>query len=331
MKNNKILSKIGVLLSLLITFSVQAEEVLPNERYLIRSDVFSDTIPKGKCLVMGKAQEMYSGGPIAGGLVGEPSYIRNTKTKADGTYSLLLNATDSTLYFHHADYGEVVVWNYDFKSQHIVTIDFSFEAYNQDIMPVAEKPVIYLYADHPIAAKLSLKPMGKMTFTYPAYDQSWQVNVGTNNEIEVDGQNYPYLFWEADLNALNFNYANNQLEGFYIKTDTCIQFLENVLMELGLNATEQTDFITYWGPRLTQHNFATIQFLVDDAYDKEIAELNIIPKPDVQRRVYMIFKGSELGFSPVNIKTPSFSDFKRSGFTLLEWGGTEISGVNELN
>ncbi len=309
--------------------SATAETILTNI-YAIISDEFSDSIPEGICVVKGKVYEGYTEMAVTGGYIGEVSQTRHTVTDENGTYSLSLNDTDSTLYFFHPDYGEIVCWNYNFKSQHIVTIDFITGYQAMDVFPVAEKPVIYLYSDTPITASISLAPKGEFSFTYPQYDNGWTVNVNNNGLLEVDNQSYPYLFWEGKMSELNFVRDHSQLEGYCINTDSTIQFLENVLNQLGLNSTEKTDFITYWGPRLANHNYATIQFFVDDSYESNIATVSVSPKPDSQRRVYMLFQGSEVQVPSSYLREPLLKSFMRKGFTLIEWGGSELSPL-EVN
>jgi hypothetical protein len=69
----------------------------------------------------------------------------------------------------------VVVWNYDFKSQHLVTLNFNLVANNQ--IDVSAKPVIYLYLEKKITATLDLDYIGALTFTYPQLKEEWKVNV----------------------------------------------------------------------------------------------------------------------------------------------------------
>jgi hypothetical protein len=58
------------------------------------------------------------------------------------------------------------------------------------------------------------------------------------------------LFWEAKTTGLKYQSISNDVDGFLIATDTLVPFLENALNQLGLNAKEQTDFITFWAPQL---------------------------------------------------------------------------------
>ena len=72
-----------------------------------------------------------------------------------------------------------------------------------------------------------------------------------------------------------------------------------------------------------EHNYIIAQFLIDDEYQQLIAEIAIEPNPDAMRPIFLLYKGYEerptFQFIP-----KSFSKFERYGFTVLEWGGSEL-------
>jgi hypothetical protein len=115
------------------------------------------------------------------------------------------------------------------------------------------------------------------------------------------------------------------MEGWLIKTDTAVQFLEHQLTLLGLNDREKTDFITFWGPSLMQKEYALLQFLVDAAVEYEIATLIIVPKPDVLRRIYLYAATLDKPYMGLNCVPQKFKSINRNGFTVIEWGGTELN------
>jgi hypothetical protein len=51
------------------------------------------------------------------------------------------------------------------------------------------------------------------------------------------------------------------------------------------------------------------------------AVLNITPAPDSVLRVYMAFKPL---LSPVPVPPQELEAFERRGFTVVEWGGSEV-------
>ena len=97
----------------------------------------------------------------------------------------------------------------------------------------------------------------------------------------------------------------------------------NIILSF-LNSTEKTDFITYWGPILERSEYALVQFIIDDDYNDKIAEMNIDPKPDALRRVYILC--SELDNPTIGLELipQNFESFERKGFTVVEWGGSII-------
>ena len=221
-------------------------------------------------------------------------------------------------------FEEIVIWNYKFKSQHHVHIDF-YPSSNIMMMTV-DKPVIYLYNESALKVDLSFSCIGDLTFTYPKYNDGWNLSVKGNTIMDLNtGKNYPYLFWESKTNQLDFKSEEKSIQGFLVNTDTLINFFENSLTSLGLNSTEQTDFITYWVPKLVQHDFVFLQFLVDTDYDAIISQIKISPQPTAMRRIFMLYTGHENEYLPFQVSAQEFTSFSRQGFTLVEWGGSEIS------
>lgn len=54
---------------------------------------------------------------------------------------------------------------------------------------------------------------------------------------------------------------------------------------------------------------------------EESAQLEVLPKPDSMLRVFMAFQEAD-----ANTKVPKqqLKTFQRKGFTVIEWGGTEV-------
>lgn len=317
----------------LISTKVMAEDLKRPSYpvYQIISDEFDSTIAKRKCIVEGKVTDNLIYLPAV--KVETLSHKYSTITDNEGNYQFEISEKDSGIFAFHMSYGEIILKSYDFKSQHRVVINFNFPSKAGSEQHV-RKPVIYLYSKNLVHASVSLSHPG-MTFQYPACkNDTWHVRVDeTGIKDENNNKSYPYLFWEATTNNLQFNSNHqNELVGFIVKTDTLVQFLESALNELGLNDKEQTDFITYWVPSMLIKKYALIQFLIDDDYNQNIAPLNVNPKPDSMRRIFMQFslmnEVSQINFSIVKQNLPKFN---RSGFTLIEWGGAEISLPQTLN
>jgi hypothetical protein len=302
-------------------------EVIDSDYYTILSDVKVDTIKPGKCIVKGRAVNPYSEEGIANGMIANFNKTIFAITDVNGYYQLELGTNDTALFFYHKKYKEIIIWNYDFKSQHLVTINFvSSEKLEDGIIYEVEKPVIYLYPEVRTNIRVALDKNVQLTYTYPLYNDGWVFEAYPNGELKMDGKSFPYLFWEGEKKYLNFKIVNNCLAGFFIKTDTVVSFLEDNLTTLGLNFKERTDFITYWAPRLqNEDTYATIQFFVDQQYNEEIGNISIEPKPNSMRRIFMIYAISKNGQPSTTIVQPTLETFNREGFVVMEWGGSNIT------
>ena len=70
---------------------------------------------------------------------------------------------------------------------------------------------------------------------------------------------------------------------------------------------------------MANNNYNLITFQ-NEQYEN-LAKLDICPKPESLLRVFMVFKPLD---KPITIDAPSVKPFVRKGFTVVEWGGTEI-------
>ncbi len=181
---------------------------------------------------------------------------------------------------------------------------------------LARKPVIYLYpeAETEISVKLHLD--GRLTCTYPSYVGGWNVTARPDGTLtDEKGQTYSYLYWEGVTDT-----EWDMSSGFCIRGEDTAEFLEKTLEKLGLTRREANEFIVYWLPIMEQNKYNIISFQTDEY--TEAAKLDISPKPDTLIRVFMTFKASE---SFVNIPSQELSAPERTGFTAVEWGGSEIN------
>ncbi len=123
-----------------------------------------------------------------------------------------------------------------------------------------------------------------------------------------------YIGKEKNLNEKKFE------DGFCIKGEDSIKFLEEKLAILGLNERESNEFIVYWLPKLEKNKYNLIRFISNDKMNVYMP-LEINPKPDTIIRVMMQFKGIN---KAQEIKEQELKTVERKGFTVVEWGGTEI-------
>lgn len=188
---------------------------------------------------------------------------------------------------------------------------------------VLGKPVIYLYPEQKTSVRVELEVDGDFLFTYPEYNDSlngWSVQAYPDGRIinNEDNREYSYLFWEAESYE-DFSYDRNK--GFMVETSKITSFLEEKLKESGLTPKEYNEFIVYWAPMIqnTQKKYVHVYFSGQEYTDK--AKLNISPKPDSIKRVFLIFEPTDT----YSYKIPqNIESFSRDGFTVLEWGGTII-------
>lgn len=301
------------------------------QNYLVVSDEYNSEVPAGKCLIKGMVMgPNYTDDgkqiPLNGATISTLDRKKSCVVDNQGNYKLLLDATDTTVYMFMAGYEEIVIWNYNFQSKHVVTINFY--PYFGQIYEV-DKPVIYLYSEKEINAEVKIACKGALTFTYPDYNESWKVQVNSNGLKDAEtGKEYPYLFWEAETNELNFKFEQDGISADVISTDSVISYLENSLSAMGLNANEQTDFITFWAPQMIQHEFVLVQFITGDLYNEKISTMQITPTPDATLRLFMLWQPLVSSNIALKLIPQKFEKFDRNGFTVLEWGGTKLPSTD---
>jgi len=180
---------------------------------------------------------------------------------------------------------------------------------------VAYKPVIYLYPEEETEVSVKLLLDGKLTCTYPAYHDGWNVTAAPDGTLtDAKGQTYNYLYWEGETEA-----RWDMSEGFCVKGEDTAAFLEESLEKLGLTRREANEFIVYWLPLMEQNPYNVISFQAERYTNA--AQLNIAPAPDTVIRVFMAWYAAE---NYVNLNPQELTAPERTGFTVVEWGGTEV-------
>lgn len=178
------------------------------------------------------------------------------------------------------------------------------------------KPVIYLYPEEKMEVSVELKFDGQLHFTYPNYQKGWNVNAYPDGKIidQKDGREYSYLFWDGHA-AVDWDLS----QGFVVKGSETREFLQDQLADMGLQPKEYNEFIVYWLPRMKDNPYNLIHF--SQKQYEAIAQLKINPQPDAILRVFMVWKSLDV---PMEIEPQEFANFKRKGFTVIEWGGAEV-------
>ena len=108
-------------------------------------------------------------------------------------------------------------------------------------------------------------------------------------------------------------------QGFCVRGEDTAAFLEQTLEILGLTRREANEFIVYWLPLMEQNPYNLISFQTDSYTDS--APLEIDPAPDTLIRVFMTWQASE---TSVEMIPQTLTTVERTGFTVVEWGGTEV-------
>jgi len=181
------------------------------------------------------------------------------------------------------------------------------------------KPVIYLYPAEEKNVSVKLDYQGDLISTYPKYENGWKVAAHPDGRIinEADGREYSYLFWEGE-SSHPVDYDLSQ--GFVVRGSETAEFLQEKLTFLGLTPKEYNEFIVFWLPQMEKNNYNLIHFASDCEYSDR-AKLDIVPKPDSMQRVFMVFKSLE---ENADIQEQVLQPFSRVGFSVVEWGGTEV-------
>ena len=181
-----------------------------------------------------------------------------------------------------------------------------------------EKPVIYLYPEAETEATVSLDYGGELTCVYPALDEdgTWTVTAAPDGTLtDAEGQTYNYRYWEGTSDiAYDFS------DGFCVPGADTAAFLEEALAQLGLTRREANEFIVYWLPRMEGNAYNLISFQTSAYTDR--ARLTVDPAPDTVLRVFMAWKPLERS---VQLPSQTLDGPERAGFTLVEWGGAELS------
>ena len=182
-----------------------------------------------------------------------------------------------------------------------------------------DKPVIYLYPQQETDVHVELElTTSELATTYPKYHNGWDVTASPDGTLtnKADGTHHRYLFWDSVHGSNAFDLS----QGFCVAGSDTEQFLKGALTEMGLTESERNEFIVYWLPRMEHNPYNLITF--QGAAYTDTAKLHITPEPDSICRVFMAYLPLE---HAVEIAPQQLSSFERTGFAVVEWGGTELS------
>ncbi len=213
-------------------------------------------------------------------------------------------------------YDELIATDIELKGGTIVHAEAWF--HEVDEMIIVDKPVIYAYSDTVVDFSLRIEPKGSFLFTYPEHQTGWDGTI-KKNEIVVAGKAYPYLFWEAEQVAPLYLEA---IKNDCILKKDIVSYLENKLDEVGLNTKEKTDFITYWGPRLTSFEAVHISWLQNESCN-DFAHWHLSGPTATINRLYIVFSPSTTLPAFSEIQKGELQPMERKGVYFVEWGGAQ--------
>lgn len=183
-----------------------------------------------------------------------------------------------------------------------------------------DKPILYFYPTEETKVNVNVRYEDRLTVSYPKYTSGgWNILAkpdGTLKDLSTNRELY-CLYYEAQ-NDIDLDIYK---DGFIVKGEDSAKFLEEKLEILGLNEREAEEFIIYWLPKLESNKYNYIRFAEED-YINDNMPLDINPAPDTLIRILMEFKGLE---EPIEIKEQPLKQVVREGYTVVEWGGTEIT------
>lgn len=184
------------------------------------------------------------------------------------------------------------------------------------------KPAIYLYPTEKTNVSVRVQPAGFLTYTNPKYpDNGWQVVAHPDGKIDSDGKIYDYLYYESKIKDSEINKPQ---DGFVIAFNDLSAFYSKILPKLGLNEKETKDFKTYWEKYLPTSPYYFVG-LMDEQSIEKIEPLSINPKPESIIRVRFYFKALD---KKISVKEPTIIAPRRTGYTLVEWGGLVKTDLN---
>ena len=193
------------------------------------------------------------------------------------------------------DYGTTVIYN------------------NQAYEPLAEcgKPVIYLYPEKTTA--VSVKVGAKVTKSEPVYNNGWEATADPDGKLVVGQKTFDSLFWEG----IGIGEYPTITTGSIVANSDVKNTITNQLSYIGLNTKETDDFLDFWMPKMPSTHYVRLSWLQNSEMDK-LAPLTISPTPTSVIRVFLDFEGLN---TITNLPVQKLIPMKRTGFTVVEWGG----------
>ena len=198
----------------------------------------------------------------------------------------------------------------------VVAISWVLFFYSTSQGPIT-KPIIYIYPQEETEVSVKVGYPDSLTCTYPKYENGWDVIASPDGNLKdvKTGRNLYALYWEGIRTK-----EGNIEDGFVVKGENVARFLEEKLEILGLNEREAEEFIVYWLPQMEKNKYNYIRFETKEEIETEMP-LGIEPKPDTVIRVLMDWKALD---EKIEVKEQKLEKTERKGYTVVEWGGSEL-------
>lgn len=185
------------------------------------------------------------------------------------------------------------------------------------------KPVVYLYPEVPTT--LNVQVGANVTISKPFYEQNgWQnVTALPNGQLLYHGLSYDSLFWEGYGHG---TYPDKSSEGVVVARDSVITTMKLHLTQQGFNQKESDDFIAFWTNNIPNKPYVRLTWLSNQEMNT-LAPLYLSVKPDTIIRTFLEMEGLD---SPKALRAQKFTAPIRKGFTVTEWGGLAVNGLQNL-
>lgn len=177
------------------------------------------------------------------------------------------------------------------------------------------KPVLYLYNDEELDVEIKYQNDYLLKTSYPKYEDGWRVHINENGTLNVNNSHREYyaIFYDEYRNfEATFDH------GFNVSKENAIEFLETSLDALGFTQREADEFIMFWLPTLEENGNSLIYFEQTEERNVE-CPLSFSVTPDTILRTIIHIKKVD---SPKDIIPQELESITRTGFTVVEWGGT---------
>lgn len=294
-----------------ISFGIGKESIIP---YEIKDLGQKDGLPVEECRLTFKFYDDYSKICNAGVVTLMDKDTINLS--CDKFCEAIIDSGKHQFYFHKNATSDVQLSS-NFQGGHA----YEITVYFQGIHIMVEKPVIYVHSSRDRDMKLKVNSPSKITFSYPIMQNNgWLFEVDSEGNIKIGEENYPYLFWDGQLNLEKIDLDKSN--SVYVSQSELLGYMEEVCDQFGFSGTEKADFITYWYPQMKLYHTVKLKFLFNsDA--RQVSTIENSEKLPVYQ-LYMFWEPYEAKHSFELHKIP-VPKIQEDNDYILEWGGAKIS------